>query len=166
MQIGDKVEFEIFNDDPVTAVSSPSQKLQGVIVGFNPNGYLHGCKKWKVQTANGEIFHFGRSRFRIINKEEEGRMDNLFYSKNEKRLFWIAGYTDNNPGAVASAIMLIESAKKLAGKAEKDPTDVNTFFVDESNRYKNMRVYWVDTEKIPEDAFIIDGNWTMMNWIR
>ena len=49
--------------------------------------------------------------------------------------------------------------------------DVKTDYIQESRRYKYMRVFWcenVEPEDVPDDAFHITGEngWTMYKWLR
>lgn len=98
-------------------------------------------------------------------------MENLFYSKKEKILFWIAGYTaDGSTGRVLEKIRhLKDYAEQFAATSPEVRIDaVNTDYIQKSSRYKYMRVFWADgIESPPADAFIIgDGSdWTMNSWL-
>jgi hypothetical protein len=95
-------------------------------------------------------------------------MDNLFYSQKEKILFWVAGYTwDGNTSLVMEQVQsLTGNAKKFSDKAGCLQEQVRTTFVNNSCRYKYMRVFYVETEVIPEDSFKLGGDWTMDKWIQ
>ena len=102
-------------------------------------------------------------------------MRDVFYSADENILFYIAGYDRANGGNVQEAIKyLSENVKKLADKYKIDETQVNSFEITQSMRYKYMRVFWVKTElneniTDKNGVFFIGTNehkWTMMEWIK
>lgn len=93
---------------------------------------------------------------------------NTFYSIEEKLLFCVAGYTDNSSDVKSIVEMLTRFAKIVADMAPSiNVDDVKTLLVTHSRRYKNMRVFYVETNDIPEFAFQISLNngWTMMKWL-
>ena len=97
-------------------------------------------------------------------------MDNIFYSHDEKILFWVAGYTaDNNTDDLLTIIgSLTENANIFAGMAKCALKDVKTYQITNSRRYKYMRVFYTKTDYIPPAAFVIgdtENKWTMQKWL-
>jgi hypothetical protein len=94
----------------------------------------------------------------------------LFYSEEEKILFWIAGYTDNDQ-CVNTIISTLQSLRDhFLDICEKCHGVVKTDVINKSRRYKYMRVFWLEDVSvldIPEDAFCIanESEWTMWKWI-
>ena len=93
---------------------------------------------------------------------------NLMYTEKDNTIFWVAGYCkDLNTSNVNQKIdSLKENAKRFADHCGIDVSDVNTYEIRNSRRYKNMRVFYSQKfpmEDVPSDAFIYeDGNgWTM-----
>lgn len=98
-------------------------------------------------------------------------MENLFYSKSEKILFWVAGYTgDNNTCNALEKIAYLQ--KNAETFAKMCPgiliSNVCTNQILSSRRYKYMRVFWAENiEHPPKNAFVIGGenDWTMSKWL-
>lgn len=97
-------------------------------------------------------------------------MKDLFYSESEKRIFFIAGYTDNSYN-VREIIGVLENNRKFLlkhiGLPEKS-TIVNTGYITTSKRYKSMRYFWIDNiekDEVPEDAFWLNNEWKMHEWL-
>lgn len=93
----------------------------------------------------------------------------LFYSKDEKTLFWVAGYTDNsqNVNEIISTLQNLRDHFKRIGGRGVIKTDVIVV----SRRYKYMRYFFcekIEEEDIPSDAFRITGEngWTMDKWLK
>ncbi len=96
-------------------------------------------------------------------------MKELFYSPSDKKLFYIAGYTDNSY-CVKTIIASLSSQTKYFLKfvGFPDNTIVRTDYITKSSRYKSMRYFWindVDSEEIPEEAFVLNEDWDMYKWI-
>lgn len=91
----------------------------------------------------------------------------LYYSKVEKILFYVAGYTYNGENVGEQVEMLIKGAEKLATLIKTDRKNINTFFVTKSRKYKYMRVFYVKTDIVPEGAFSLNkkSGWTMKRWV-
>jgi hypothetical protein len=90
----------------------------------------------------------------------------LFYSPKENLLFWIPGYTDNSDNVEDIVKMLMLHSKELSFlHVSYEVKDVKTFYVSNSSRYKNMRVFYLETQVVPKDAFSIGKDWTMIKWI-
>lgn len=96
-------------------------------------------------------------------------MKDLFYSEKDNTLFWVAGYTtDNNTSNVAEMIKsLAENGDKFANHCDCKAVDVKTLYVEESRKYKYMRVFYIEKPlTIPDDAYKLNGDyWTMEKWI-
>lgn len=97
-------------------------------------------------------------------------MKDLFYSWDEKILFWVAGYTAdlNTDNVIEKNRDLLENALEFAGKAQCDVSSVKTFEILKSSRYKYMRVFYVNSDFCPSDAFVIgkgEHKWTMSEWL-
>jgi hypothetical protein len=98
-------------------------------------------------------------------------MKDVFYSKSDDRLFWVAGYTayDNTSNVFEKIRALQECSKTFSDWAKCDQKEVKTVYVDASRRYKFMRVFFVDAPKqIPADAFSIrnDDGWGMFQFLK
>ncbi len=93
----------------------------------------------------------------------------VFYSKQEAILFYVAGYTDNSDKVVDIEKVLNDGVVFLEKIAFIDTRTVKTKFITHSRRYKHMRVFYVETHEIPKEAFIIgekaEDGWTMMKWL-
>ena len=100
----------------------------------------------------------------------------IFYSKQEGILFWVIGYTDNSTHVNQIIKMLETNRNTFLEFAKCKPDDVRTEMIDESRRYKHMRVMWCYTKDIPKEAFVIgdeakndrgpEYDWTMWKWLR
>lgn len=102
-------------------------------------------------------------------------LTDLFYSKSERILFYVAGYTDagNNDQNVESlrkvlkeGVLALERVMSKIGMV--DTREIKTFYVEKSSKYKTMRVFYVETDIIPENAFILGDSgddWTMKKWV-
>ena len=91
----------------------------------------------------------------------------LFYSESEKKLFWIAGYTDNTCGVDAHINMLTAKRDMFLDMCGL-PKDTKIFsdYITKSRRYKSMRYFWAnDVSEAPEEAFKLGSDWTMYKWI-
>ncbi|MBK7362627.1 MAG: hypothetical protein IPJ01_10065 [Micavibrio sp.] len=94
-------------------------------------------------------------------------MEDLFYSTSEKKLFWIAGYTDNSYN-VKEIVSTLTNNRNHFIKTCKLPEKslVRTDYITKSSRYKSMRYFWVDNIKTPpKNAFELGDDWTMDKWI-
>ena len=92
------------------------------------------------------------------------RIEGLFYSQNEKILFLLAGYTDNSDSVDYWVKMLTQYKDYITNLVKTD--EVKTTYITQSTRYKYMRVFYCITEEVPEKAFVLDGDWTMMKWLK
>jgi hypothetical protein len=92
----------------------------------------------------------------------------IFYFEQEQLLCWVAGYTnDGNTSSVALKIKaLTENATKFAELANVPISDVNTYYVTSSRRYKYMRVFYAKVAKknIPTNTFCFT-NQTMFQYL-
>jgi len=103
-------------------------------------------------------------------------MDNIFYSREEKTAFWVAGYCRdlNTDLAQQKVYDMLKNAKKFAKWAGVDVGTVKTYEITQSRRYKHMRMFYADgINEAPKGAFCIGGqredgsvsDWTMTKWI-
>lgn len=94
---------------------------------------------------------------------------NLFYTKSDKTLFWIAGFTqDDNESKVHLKIEHLRKAAEEFAEVAKCPFDsVNTYFItNDWSPYKYMRVFFVETDYIPKKCHVIDElEWNMFKWL-
>lgn len=97
-------------------------------------------------------------------------MKEFFYSPVEKILFYIPDYyLDSNSSVNAfvesltiNADKLVKSLESLSGKLK----EVKSAFIEESRRYKRMRVFWIENiETPPQEAFVLNEEWTMWKWL-
>lgn len=110
----------------------------------------------------------------ILIKSENMAQD-LFYSGDEKILFWNAGYVAAD--STLDVEKIIESLREMRDMFIADIAKqmlknrvVKTMVVEHSRRYKYCRVFWcedVEPEDVPEEAFHITGEngWTMRKWL-
>ena len=104
---------------------------------------------------NSETFHSSE------NKE-------LYYSEHDKRLFWVAGYTDNASGVDTHIRMLTAKRDIFLKMCGLESGNVKTEYVTKSTRYKSMRYFWIDeieSSEAPEEAYRLGSDWTMIKWI-
>lgn len=95
--------------------------------------------------------------------QNQNNMKDLFYSVKDKKLFWVAGYA--NEINVKSLISTLTNNYNYFYKICK-VKEINTDVLRKSRKYKDMRVYWCDTETIPEEAFVIKNDyWDMWKWL-
>lgn len=104
-------------------------------------------------------------------------MKDLFYSQDEKIVFWVAGYCrDLNTDSIVEKVKdLQEMGQKLADVLGVKLDKIRTYEVHKSRRYLNMRVFYANeiSQNIPENAFKIGGirddgsvsDWTMSKWV-
>lgn len=94
------------------------------------------------------------------------KLKKLFYSQKENILFYVAGYTDNSDNVQKIIAMLQEKSAQFIGlHSSYKLENVKTFYVTKSKRYKSMRVFYLETSIVPEIAFSLCENCTMMEWI-
>jgi len=96
-----------------------------------------------------------------MNKDE---IDGLFYSKKDKKLFFIPKYYTHGTGMLETLIENLEEGRNILRKFA--PTGV--IYCDEirkSRRYKSMWYFAVKTDECPKEAFGLDNDWSMMEWI-
>lgn len=102
--------------------------------------------------------------YRWRHRNDDETVDDLFYSGSDKKLFYVAGYTDNSYGVDNIIKMLRENKNefiKLGGRGKIDTT-----YITKSRRYKNMRIFFCTTEKAPKSAYHITGSgWDMWKWL-
>lgn len=90
--------------------------------------------------------------------------EGMYYFTEEQVFLLIAGYVDNSSN-VDNIVKTLTEYKEYIQKLVKTDA-VNTWFIDKSSRYKNMRAFFCKTEDIPKDTYIIEGNnWTMCKWL-
>ena len=92
-------------------------------------------------------------------------MTDLFYSGDEKILFWVTGY--NMADNTQKITEMINSLHDLSIEFIVESKQVGK----NRRRYKYMRVLWcegVESYDVPEDAFHITGEngWTMWKWLK
>lgn len=82
----------------------------------------------------------------------------FWYTKHDKRLFWIAGYTaDGNTSIVTDQVKsLMENAQYFADLTGCKIEEVRTYYVNSSPRYKYMRVFYIETETPHPAAYVLD----------
>ena len=97
-------------------------------------------------------------------------MTELFYFPGQSILCWVAGYTrDRNTSSVSEMIQsLTENATKFSEVSGAKFEDIKTYYVQDSRRYKYMRVFYADVpaENVPEEAYKVENpEWTMHKWL-
>jgi hypothetical protein len=84
------------------------------------------------------------------------KIENLFYSKAQKRLFWIPGY------AALTCDKLMEKVTEACALFDSPPGEICWDVINNSRRYKNMIIFDMKSEGHP-GAFEING--TLQDWI-
>ena len=94
-------------------------------------------------------------------------MNSLFYSKEEKKAFWVSGYCyDHSEFDVDKIIENLKANKDKFIAYLKIESTVKTFEIFRSCRYKGMRVFYSENiESCPEGFFEIGKDWTMFKWL-
>jgi hypothetical protein len=97
-------------------------------------------------------------------------MNGVFYSRKEKILFWIVGYTDSSSFVEDIVEMLQTWSVKFRAMIPYavEISQVRTFFIESSSCFKNMRVFYIynaSSRQLPKDTLKLK-NHTMNEWIR
>lgn len=103
-------------------------------------------------------------------------LSNIFYSVEEKTLFWLTNTGESSTSNLVEKVQfLYADAQTFASGAGIDISQVKTFEVLKSSQYKYMRCFYVEnfTGNVPAEAFNIGGvrsdgtksDWTMRDWI-
>jgi len=94
----------------------------------------------------------------------------LFYSEIDKKVFYVAGYTDNSDNVNVIINTLKEQKEKFLNMVPGlKEASVMTTYVEKSSRYKYMRVFYANNvKKAPKGAFILnkENDWTMDKWLK
>ncbi len=96
---------------------------------------------------------------------ENGRVNGLFYSINDKKLFWIPNYYTNGSGNLEQLLKNLKEGKSILRHFVKRGS-IHTSEILVSRRYKSMWYFSVETEVCPKEAFEIGKDWTMWKWIQ
>jgi len=99
-------------------------------------------------------------------------MKNLYYSTADKILFHIIGYAQSDCGNVAGK--QIEFLQKqledfvnmcISFGFEPELKEIRTDEIRKSQRFLYMRVYYVPTETIPQEAFVTNNKmWEILSF--
>ena len=98
-----------------------------------------------------------------MKKKKRLSFEHIFYSKKERILFCVAGYTNASSNVVDIIVMLQDYSQLLTDLCNS--TDIQTFEVTTSRRYKYMRIFHCVTDVVPTDAFVIGDYWNMAKWL-
>jgi len=89
-------------------------------------------------------------------------MKELFYTEHDKMLFWVSGYENGSNNVVEYTNSILDDAKKFASIADCDLTNVKSTVINNSRRYKNMRVFYISAEwdnlnkeTLPKDCYFV-----------
>ena len=91
-----------------------------------------------------------------------------FYFVKEKMFIWILGYARfDRTNVVERITVMLEYSYQFVEIAQCELTDIHTYFVTDSNRYKYMDILYcyMNRDNIPVGTFVIE-NATMVNWLR
>ena len=91
-------------------------------------------------------------------------MLNVFYSKTEKILFYIAENDKDTSNVSKLVEMLIAGADKLAELISGKREAISYFDVTKSNDHMGMRIFFVKTNTIPDGVRVLERK-TMREWI-
>lgn len=92
----------------------------------------------------------------------------LFYSSKEKIAFYIPNYYPDSLNVGEQIKMLQQErsnfARMLSNHIRTDKMLSREILV--SSRYKNMRVFWMEWDEVPDGAFVLGADCTMDKWIQ
>ena len=136
---------------------SGAKNLNSDEIGFLAKRFPHGVEIISPKTIIA---------YKINDTRKSKKHNDLFYSVEEKTLFYVAGYTDNS-NKISEIRKTMDNGEKIIRNLVGSKTlEVNTRYIDKSSRYKYMRVFYATTNVVPKDAFVLDGvDWTMMKWL-
>jgi len=83
----------------------------------------------------------------------------------EKILFWVIGYADTSDRVTDIIRTLRAGANEFAAVAKAPEEEIKTLVVKESAHFKHMRVFYVKTDDVPETAFHLGKDWSMLKWL-
>ena len=89
----------------------------------------------------------------------------LNYSEKERILFSIVGCVDCSDRVEEIIKVLNEGAEDLMAICPEEKNNIKTLVVTKSGRHKGSRVFFVETDIVPENAFRLNDSWTMMKWL-
>lgn len=93
-------------------------------------------------------------------------MKNLYYSKVQRMLFWIAGYMNSSENVKEKIGVLTNGVNEFVAATGVEKDSVCSFVVDGcSSHYARMRVFCAKTDIVPDIAFKISEKYTMAEWI-
>lgn len=93
-------------------------------------------------------------------------MQRLFYFEKTNTVAYIAGYDNSEYLPVTEHIKkLNDDLAKVSKLFNCEKELIHSFVIEESTRYKRMRVFHAKTMEIPTDAFVVD-NWNFLDWLR
>lgn len=97
---------------------------------------------------------------RTVKKED------VTYCVGDKKLFWIAGYMDSQTANVDEIIRGLGEARDAFAQAyDLRRQDVCTYEILSSRRYKNMRVFFIETDTCPEGVLQLTNHETMHEFL-
>ena len=101
------------------------------------------------------------------NATDTKPIEGLFYSKTDKKLFYIPNYYTHGTGMVKVLIENLKECEAVIRKfaPESVSGDVYCREITKSSRYKSMWCFSVDFETCPDEAFELGDDWTMTKWI-
>ena len=90
----------------------------------------------------------------------------LFFSEKDRYLFWISGIIKNTNNVEEIIREIKAGCKEFSKIADVSKESVCTIVVTESTQYKNMRVFYVKTLEVPEEATRLSAKtWTMTKFL-
>ena len=113
-----------------------------------------------------------------------GNIQGLFYSQTEKIAFYVPNYYVDGTSMLDTIIENLQNERKkcveMIGGEPKET--IYSYVIENSRRYKHMRVFYVKTETCPKDAYVIgtdenikelmgrgmsreQATWTIGKWI-
>jgi len=88
----------------------------------------------------------------------------LFYSKQDKKLFYIPSYYTHGTGLLTHLVSNLKKGEEII-KAFAPDGEIYCREITDSSRYKSMWYFCVSLEECPKEAFELGDEWTMHAWI-
>jgi hypothetical protein len=90
----------------------------------------------------------------------------LLYSEKEQFLFYVFGHIKDTNNVQETIDELIKGRDKFARIASVDKKNICHVFITASSEYKNMRIFYIKTNDVPEEATRLRAKaWTMMSFL-
>lgn len=99
------------------------------------------------------------------NAITQKQINGLFYSENDKQLFWIPNYYTNGSGGLTQLRKNLKEGESVL-RAFVPKGEIGCSEILKSSRYKSMWYFSIDCDTCPKEAFKLGKDWTMFGWIQ